>query len=166
MDRRGSKINSYRFHKRAPKAQASRAGVSGACSSRKIFGFKVPKVPFPGFLSHSDRIFSLSKPLSRFQLLLLLLLLLLKIYIKNILIMKLIWPISVKRWKPVWIRADWVILYLLYIPLFAQMSSGFVVNQKQGHYFRHWPDIDCTSVWILMGYNYILKAFVIIKACW
>ena len=58
MDRRGSRINSYRFHKRAPKAQASRAGVSGACSSGKIFGFKVPKVPFPGFLNHSDRIFT------------------------------------------------------------------------------------------------------------
>ena len=58
MDRRGSRINSYRFHKRAPKGQVSRAGVSGACSPGKSFGFKVPKVPFLGSLNHSDRIFT------------------------------------------------------------------------------------------------------------
>ena len=53
--RRGSRIHTDGFPKRAPKAQASR-GIWGACSPEKCFGFYLPKVPFLGFLSHSDRI--------------------------------------------------------------------------------------------------------------
>ena len=59
-DRRGSRINTDRFPKRAPKAQASR-GVQGMFPLGKFFGFYFTKVSFPGFLSHSDRI------LARFQ---------------------------------------------------------------------------------------------------
>ena len=48
--RRGSRLNTDRFSKRAPKDQASRGGGGG------------PGVchPFPGFLSHSDRILASS----------------------------------------------------------------------------------------------------------
>ena len=59
-DRRGSRINTDRFPKRAPKAQAS-SGVQGMLPLRKFFRFYFTKVSFPGFLSHSDRI------LARFQ---------------------------------------------------------------------------------------------------
>ena len=45
--RRGSRLNTDRFSKRAPKDQASR-GAPGVCH------------PFPGFLSHSDRILASS----------------------------------------------------------------------------------------------------------
>ena len=33
-----------------------KGGRSGVCATGKYFGFELPKVPFPGFLSHSDRI--------------------------------------------------------------------------------------------------------------
>ena len=53
--RRGSRINTDRFPKRAPKAQAF-AGSGGMSQWESFFDFKLPKVPFLGFLSHSDRI--------------------------------------------------------------------------------------------------------------
>ena len=54
--RRGSRLNTYLLNsKRTQQVQASRE-VKGACFPRKCFGFYFPKVPFPGFLSHSDRI--------------------------------------------------------------------------------------------------------------
>ena len=53
---RGSRLNTYLLNsKRTQQVQASRE-VKGACFPRKCFGFYLPKVPFPGFLSHSDRI--------------------------------------------------------------------------------------------------------------
>ena len=58
--RRGSRINTDRFPKRAPKAQDSRR-VRGTGSPSKFFWIFTPEFPFPGFPSHSDRI------LARFQ---------------------------------------------------------------------------------------------------
>ena len=52
--RRGSRINNDRFPKRAPKA----GGVRG--SPGNVLDFILPKVLFPGFLSHSDRILASS----------------------------------------------------------------------------------------------------------
>ena len=52
--RRGLRINTDRFPKRAPKAQASR-GVREQAPTGKKIGFLLLKVPFPGFPSHSDR---------------------------------------------------------------------------------------------------------------
>ena len=69
------------------------------------------KVPFPGFSSHSDSI------LPRFQLGKCFLLL--KIY----LLWK-IWPISVKRWKPVWIRACLHYHYFLKLQQHKQRHKG------------------------------------------
>ena len=88
--RRGSRIHTDRFPKRALKVQAF--GGSGGMSQWVIFfDFKLPKVPFLGFLSHSDRIIwpvpSGMKPCNLIYLLW-----------KT-------WPISIKQWKPVWIRA-------------------------------------------------------------
>ena len=81
----GSRISTDQF----PSLQ----GDQRACTIRKCFGFKLPEVPFPGFLSHSERI------LARFQRG--------KYFLfEEYLFMK-IWPIFVKRWKPVWIR-PWV----------------------------------------------------------
>ena len=56
--RRGSRINTDRFPERAPKEQACGVGegCSGTCSPLKFLGFQLSKVPFSGFLSHSDRI--------------------------------------------------------------------------------------------------------------
>ena len=83
--RRGSRINTDRFPKRAPKAQAF--GGSGGMSQWEIFfDFSIPKSHF-GFLSHSDRIIwpvpsPRMKPCNLIHLL------------------WKIWPISVKQWKP------------------------------------------------------------------
>ena len=52
LRRRGSRINTDLFPKRAPKAQAC-SGVRGG-SPKKCFGFLFLKVPFPGFPSHSS----------------------------------------------------------------------------------------------------------------
>ena len=53
--RHGSRTNTDRFPKRASKAEPF--GGSGGMSQWEIFfDFKLPKVPFLGFLSHSDRI--------------------------------------------------------------------------------------------------------------
>ena len=52
--RRGLRINTDRFPKRAPKAQASR-GVREQAPTGKKIGFLLLKVSFPGFPSHSDR---------------------------------------------------------------------------------------------------------------
>ena len=60
-----------------------------------MFWFLTLKVLFPGFSSHSGRILPRVQPGKCF--------LLLKIYL-----LRKIWPISVNRWKPVWIRAYYV----------------------------------------------------------
>ena len=55
--RRGSRINTDRFPKRAPKAQYfRRVRGGGRGSPRKCFEIFTPEVPFPGFPSHLDRI--------------------------------------------------------------------------------------------------------------
>ena len=57
-----SRINTDRFHKRAPKAQASR-GSGGHVPPGKFFRFWLPKALFPGFTNHSGRILASSSSL-------------------------------------------------------------------------------------------------------
>ena len=54
FSRHGSRINKTdQFPKGGPKMHLL-AGF-GVCSTRKFYGFELFKVPFPGLLSHSDR---------------------------------------------------------------------------------------------------------------
>ena len=88
----GSRINTDR----SPTSRAFRGhGPQG-----NFLDFNSPKVPFPGFLSHSDRIFTdCPNHYPDFDLESL------KFFTKHIFILWKIWPISVKRCKLVWIHA-------------------------------------------------------------
>ena len=107
IGRHRSGINTDWFPKWKPKAQAFR-GVQGACSPIKVFGFYISKFPFPGhgFLSHSDRKLASSIPFG-WSLANRLIISSLDFNLESFLLLLLlqIWLISVKRWKPVWIRA-------------------------------------------------------------
>ena len=81
--RRRSRINTNWFSQMSAKGTNFKPGP-GAGSLSKFFGFLPPKVPFPGFPSHSDRISSWK------------VFLLFKIY--NYSLWKM-WPISLKQWK-------------------------------------------------------------------
>ena len=81
--RRRSRINTNWFSQMSAKGTNFKPGP-GAGSLSKFFGFLLPKVPFPGFPSHSDRISSWK------------VFLLFKIY--NYSLWKM-WPISLKQWK-------------------------------------------------------------------
>ena len=106
--RRGSTIDTDRFSERAPKARASRA-----CCPWNLFDFNSLKSSFPGFwiiqtgfwpvsFSSDEALqiagsFHLSDSTWKSFL-----------YLKCVIFLKLlwkIWPISVKLWKTVWIRA-------------------------------------------------------------
>ena len=97
--RRGSRRNTGRFPKLAPKAQAFR-GVRGYASPGAFLDFNSLKSPFLGFSSHSDRILASSIHLgwspSTWKVF---------FYLLKIFRFWKIWPISVKPRKPVWIRA-------------------------------------------------------------
>ena len=91
--RRRSRINTDWFPKRAPKKDASR-GVWGMLPQKFFLDFNSQK----SFESFRQDIYCLPKLYDRFQRG--------KFFglIKNILLRK-IWPISIKQWKSVWIHA-------------------------------------------------------------
>ena len=95
-------------HKRVPKAQASR-GRGGMTLVINFFVFNFLKSPFLGLeLSLSERILA-SSILLEWSLATW------KVFSLIYLLWK-IWPISVKRWKPMWIRAwteTWVSVKLV-----------------------------------------------------
>ena len=100
----GSRVHTDRFPKQPLKGRTLLRGVLGHAPPGNLMDFlKLPKVPFPGFLSHSDRMLAssilLGWSLATWKVLSLL---------KTYLLWK-VWPIFVNRWKPVWIRA-WVML--------------------------------------------------------
>ena len=98
------RVHTDRFPKQPLKGRTLLRGVLGHAPPGNLMDFlKLPKVPFPGFLSHSDRMLA-SSILLGWSLATWKVLSLLKIY----LLWK-VWPIFVNRWKPVWIRA-WVML--------------------------------------------------------
>ena len=100
LNRRRTSINADRFPKRAPKNQASR-GVR-----EKLFWISFPK----RLLTHPDKIFTVCQNhLTDFNLENFFVQL--KIYLSWK-----IWPISIKQWKPVWIRACWKQTDFQYLP--------------------------------------------------
>ena len=98
-----TRINTDRFPKWASKAKASSGGggrVQGHTTLGNFSDFNSPKSPFPGFLSHSDRIIDVDigqfhwpwmEPCNLESFL----------FIKNIDLLRKIWLISGKQWKPV-----------------------------------------------------------------
>ena len=60
--KRGSRINTKQFPKRAPNVQASGGGGGGGGSGgmppEKSFGLKLPTITFPVFLNHLEKIFT------------------------------------------------------------------------------------------------------------
>ena len=126
--RRGFRINTYRLPKQAPKL----LGVTGACSPSKIFGILTPSSPLSWVSEsfrwdigqfHSPRMKHLSNPFSRFQPG--------KFFLLKIYLLWKIWPISLKRWKPVWIRACPASRLLAFVKsLFAPWLVSHVLLQK------------------------------------
>ena len=97
LHRRGSRTNTDRFPKRAPKAQDSRAGGGGGVWRHappwNFLDFNFLKCPFLGFPSHSDRISAtyihLEWSLASWKV----------FYSSKIYLLWKICTISVKRWK-------------------------------------------------------------------
>ena len=114
MIRRGSRINTDRFPKRALKAQTF-SGVQGLAPQKNYLDFYSSESPFLGFWVIQMGYWPGFNLESVF---------ILKIYF----IWKM-WPISVKRWKPVWIRTWWFVCLFFMLKLLQYCNYIIIVMQ-------------------------------------